>query len=140
MTKTDVMAKLEYFNMVHGVTLRAIGALSDKDLEFRPLPAMRTPRELVFHIYTQEKVLAEGVRQGRFTNEEANRSVPEMEGAAVELKALRSVEDVRAYADACHQAAHKIFAAMSDEDLTRSVESPFGAYPGWRFLDRKSVV
>jgi hypothetical protein len=33
-TKSELSAKLEYFNMVHGVTLRAIAALDDKDLEF----------------------------------------------------------------------------------------------------------
>ena len=33
-TKSELSAKLEYFNMVHGVTLRAIAALDDKGLEF----------------------------------------------------------------------------------------------------------
>jgi uncharacterized damage-inducible protein DinB len=135
MSKSGLLAKLEYFKMVHGVTLRAIATLSDKDLEFRPQPTMRTPKELIFHIYTQEKILAEAARQGRFTPEAANRSNPEFEGAALELKALTTVSDVQAYADACHQAAEKILEAMSEEDLTRPVESPFGTYPAWRYFD-----
>lgn len=53
----------EYFNMVHGVTLRAIDAFSDGDLDFRPKPVMRTPRELILHVYSQEKILAEAARQ-----------------------------------------------------------------------------
>ena len=67
MNKSDVLAKLEYFNMVHGVTLRAITTLGDEDLDFRPRPNMRSPRELIFHIYTQEKILAEAARSGRFS-------------------------------------------------------------------------
>jgi uncharacterized damage-inducible protein DinB len=96
---------------------------------------MRTPKELIFHIYTQEKILAEAARQGRFTPEAADRSNPEFEGVALELKVLTTVSDVQAYADACHQAAEKILEAMSEEDLTRPVESPFGTYPAWRYFD-----
>jgi len=47
MTKSEVLAKLEYFNMVHGVTLRAIAALGDQELDYRPKPDMRTPREII---------------------------------------------------------------------------------------------
>jgi uncharacterized damage-inducible protein DinB len=135
MTKSELMAKLDYFNMVHGVTRRAIGTLEDKHLDFRPQPTMRTPRELVFHIYAQEKILAEAIRERQFTQEAAARSSPETESVAVELKALATVNDVQAYAEACHQAAMDILRALSEEDLNRAVESPFGTYPGWRYFD-----
>src|SRR6266850_1528630 len=112
MNKSDVLAKLEYFNMVHGVTLRAISALGDEDLDFRPRPSMRSPKELIFHIYTQEKILAGAVRLGRFTAESASRSNPEDKAVAAELKVLATVED-----------------------LIGPVESPFGAYPVWRYCE-----
>ncbi len=135
MSKSGLLAKLKYFNMVHGVTLRAIATLGDKEFEFRPQPTMRTPKELIFHIYTQEKILAEAAQQGRFTAEAANRSNPEIETVAVELKALATVSDVQAYAAACHQVAENTVRAMSEEDLIRPVESPFGTYPAWRYFD-----
>jgi uncharacterized damage-inducible protein DinB len=135
MTKADVVAKLEYFNMVHSVTLRAIAALEDQDLEFRPRPGMRTPKELVFHIYAQEKILADASRQGRFNAEAAGGSEPESEAVAGQLKALATVRDVKAFAEERHQAAMSILQAMSEEDLARPVESPMGAYPAWRFFD-----
>ncbi len=135
MSKTELLAKLEYFNLVHGVTLRAIAMLGDADLEFRPQPTMRTPKELIFHIYTQEKANAEAAQQGRFTMEAANRSNPEDKAVAEELKALTTVSDVKAYAETCHQAAENILKAMSEEELARSVESPFGTYPAWRYFD-----
>jgi uncharacterized damage-inducible protein DinB len=135
MTKTDFLAKLEYFNMVHGVTLRAIAAFEDKDLEFRPRPGMRSPKELVFHIYAQEKILADASRLGRFDAEAAGGSEPEAEAAAGQLKALATVRDLQTFAAEHHQAAMNILRAMSDEDLARPVESPFGNYPAWRFFD-----
>ena len=74
MNKQQLLARREYFNMVHHVTIRAIGAFAEEELEFRPRPLMRTPRELIFHIYSQEKLLAEAAQQGRFTLEAANRA------------------------------------------------------------------
>jgi uncharacterized damage-inducible protein DinB len=135
MNKSEFLAKFEYFRMAHGVTLRAIAMLCDEDLAFRPQPAMRTPKELIFHIYTQEKILAEAAQQGRFTAEAANRSNPEDDAVAEELRALATVSDVKAYAEACHQVAEKIFGAMSEEELARPVESPFGTHPAWRYFD-----
>jgi hypothetical protein len=32
---------------------------TDDELDFRPRPGMRTPRELIFHTYCDERVLAE---------------------------------------------------------------------------------
>jgi uncharacterized damage-inducible protein DinB len=134
MNKQTLLAQREYFNMVHGVTLRAIGTFSDEQLEFRPQPVMRTPRELIFHIYSQEKILAEAARQGRFTLEAANRSSPENEAAASELNTLVTVRHVRMYAEACHQVGEDTLGAMSEDELSRPVESPFGTYPAWRYF------
>src|SRR5436189_4572244 len=134
MNKESFLAQLEYFNMVHGVTVRAIGTLSEADLDFRPGPTMRTPRELIYHIYTQEKLLADAAQQGRFALDAAERSNPESEAGAGGMKALVTVNDARAYAESCHQAAQVIFRALSEEDLTRPVESPFGTYPAWRYF------
>src|SRR4029453_13941914 len=98
MTKQQLRAIRQYFNLVHGVTLRAIGALSDTELDFRPKAGMRTPRELVFHIYSQEKILAEAAKRGRFTLERANGPTPEAPAAAASLGTRATVADTLAYA------------------------------------------
>jgi uncharacterized damage-inducible protein DinB len=134
MNKQEFLARCDYFNMVHGVTLRAVGAFSDEELDFRPRPGMRTPRELIFHIYAQERILAEAAQQGRFTMEAASSSSPEDEAGASALNALRTASGARQYADACHQAAEKIFRAMSEDDVVRPVESPMGTYPAWQYF------
>src|SRR5688572_28086898 len=46
MNKQEFLARRDYFNLVHGITVRAIDAFTDEELDFRPQPAMRTPREL----------------------------------------------------------------------------------------------
>jgi len=135
MNKQELLERRDYFNMVHGVTRRAIAALADHELEFRPQPGMRSPRELVFHIYTQEQFLAEAARQGRFTQEMASGSTPEDLSAAAALSRLLTVRDVLAYVDECHQAAERIFRSMSEADVARPVESAFGTYPAWQYFN-----
>ena len=134
MSKADVLAKLEYFNLVHGVTLRAISALSDQELDYRPKPNMRSPKEIIFHIYTQE-LLVEAVQSGHFTAEAASRSSPEDPRAAAELDALSTVKDLQAYAEQCHRRAESIIKGMPEEELNRVVESPFRTYPVWRYFE-----
>src|SRR5258708_30832451 len=135
MNKQQLLARREYFDMVHGVTIRAIGAFNDAELDFRPQPPMRTPRALIFHIYSQEKVLAEAAQRGQFTMEAASLSNPEDPAAAPALKALVTVADLQAYADACHQASGRIFETMSEDEIARSVESPIGNYPAWAYFN-----
>jgi uncharacterized damage-inducible protein DinB len=124
----------EYFDMVHGVTLRAMEAFGDEGLDFRPQPGIRTPRELIFHVYSQEKILAEAARLGKFTAEAASRSSPEDPANAAEIQALITLNHLKAYAQACHHAAQAIFSAMSASELNHPVESGFGTYPAWRYF------
>jgi uncharacterized damage-inducible protein DinB len=134
MNRQSLLSRRDYFNMVHGVTIRAIAALSDSELGFRPQPGMRTPRELIFHIYAQEQLLAEAARAGQFTMEMANGSNPEDQANAAALNALATVEDAVAYANQCHQAAEDIYRSLSDEEIARSIESPFGTYPAFQYF------
>ena len=132
MDKQLLLARRDYFNLVHSVTLRAIALLSDHDLDFRPRAGMRSPRELIFHIYTQEKVLAEAAHQGRFTVDMATASNPEEQPEAV--TALRTVDDALRYAKACHAAAEDVFRGMSAEQAAREIESFLGGYPAWQYF------
>jgi uncharacterized damage-inducible protein DinB len=134
MTRDQLLARRDYFNMVHGVTIRAITALADQDLDFRPMARLRTPRELIFHIYAQERLLAEAARDGRFTMEAANGSNPEDLSNAAAIAALATVKDAAAFAHSSHDDADAIFRAMSDADVVRPVESFMGTYPAWQYF------
>jgi uncharacterized damage-inducible protein DinB len=134
MTRELLLARCDYFNMVHGVTMRAIATLTDADLDFRPMARSRTPRELIFHIYAQEKIIAEAARDGRFTMEAANGSNPEDPSNAAAVAALTTVKAAVAFANSCHEAAEEIFRSMSDEHVARPVESFMGTYPAWQYF------
>jgi hypothetical protein len=134
MNKQELLARRDYFDLVHAVTARAIGVFADHELDFRPRPILRTPRELIFHTYGQEKALAEAAQQGQFTLEMANRSNPEEPSVSKALSALVTVNDALEYANACHSAANDIFRSMSEDEIARRVESPFGPYPAWQYF------
>jgi uncharacterized damage-inducible protein DinB len=64
----------------------------------------------------------------------AKRLNPEDESAAAELQALITVADAVAYANACHAAAEEIFRSISEDEIARKVESPFGTFPAWQYF------
>jgi uncharacterized damage-inducible protein DinB len=134
MNKQTLLERREYFNMVHGVTLRLIGTFSDKDLDYRPTPGTRSVRDLILHIYAGEKAFAEAIKQGKFTGEIMNLSVPEAEEGKAVAATLKTVADCQKFARECHQAGGDALAPLTDEDLARQIESPFGTYPVWQYF------
>jgi uncharacterized damage-inducible protein DinB len=133
MNKEMLQAKWQYFNMVHGVTLRAIQAFSDQDLDFRPTSKVRSVRELIFHLYAQEKALAEGVRDG-FTKELEESVVPETKVGSEKLRTISTIEKAIEFARTCQAVSRKVLAGLTDEDLARMVPSSFGTFPGWQYF------
>ena len=134
MNKQTLLGSREYFDMVHGVTLKAIGTFTDEDLNYRPQAETRTVRDLILHIYGMEKALAEGARDGRLTEQALGASVPEQEHAASILAGITSIAKAQEFSSDCHKAANDAAAAMSDEDLEKVVESPFGSFPAWQYF------
>src|SRR5215468_1928467 len=100
MNKEALQGQRQYFDMVHGVTLQAIGTFSDADLDYRPTPEMRTVRELIHHIYAQEKQLAEEISQGRF----GPHGETVADRVSAEIAGLKTVADAQQFADKWHKA------------------------------------
>ncbi len=134
MNKAALLGQREYFDMVHNVTLRAIEGFSDAELDFRPADKMRSPRELIYHIYTFEKFIADGVPKGKFSPALEATVNPEDEGAKPILAALDTVAKLQDYARECHNLANDAAQTLSDEELARLVEAPYGSFPGWQFF------
>jgi uncharacterized damage-inducible protein DinB len=65
----------------------------------------------------------------------ASGSTPEDLSTAAALSRLRTVSDVLAYVDECHRAAERIYRSMSEADVARPVESAFGTYPAWQYVN-----
>jgi len=134
MDKQTLASQRAYFDKVHGVTLHAIRVLDEADLDFRPKPEMRTARELMFHVYGVEKELSRAAKEGELTAEAAASYVPESEAGAATLRTLETVDDVVEYAETCHRYADAVAETITDEDLAKMVDAPFGAFTGAQFF------
>lgn len=134
MNKEAFLTQRQYFDMVHGVTLRAIGVLSDEDLEFCPKDGMRTTKAILFHMYTVEKILAEAVRRGELLDEGSKAYTPEDEIGAAAAAKIGTVDEMQQYAQRCHDAASDALADITDAELSRTVRSAFGEFSGAQFL------
>ncbi len=95
---------------------------------------MRSVRNLILHIYTVERSLAEGVRDGRVSDEKENAGIPEKPEAALGLAALTTIAAAQQFAVECPKAADEAFAAVTGEQVSAQAESPFGNFPGWPFF------
>jgi uncharacterized damage-inducible protein DinB len=134
MNKQALLGQREYFKMVHGVTLRLIGTFSDKDLDYRPQSGMRSARDLILHVYGMQRTFGEGIKQGKLTAEIENKAIPETEEGKAVAATLKTVADCQKYARECQQAGDEALAALTDEDLARQLESPFGTFPVWQYF------
>lgn len=134
MNRDAFLAQWGYFDMVHGVTMRAIGVLADEDLDFRPKDTMRTVKALLFHIYAAEKQLAEAIPLGELTEAAGRELEPESEPGSAALAEIRSVEDMKSFAERCHNAAKAALDGISDAELSRIVRSEYGDFTGAQYF------
>jgi uncharacterized damage-inducible protein DinB len=134
MNKEALSGIRQYFDMVHGVTLRAIGAFTDAELDYRPTPDMRTVRQLVYHIYGMEKSLALGISAGKLTQETESLADPVSEASAAAIASLDTVAKLQDYARDCHKIGNETVASITEEELAKVVEAPYGSFPAWQFF------
>ncbi len=134
MNKQALLGQYEYFKMVHGVTLKLIGTFSDADLDFRPKPGMRSARELIVHIYGMLRTFSEGMKQGKLVADIENHAIPETAEGKKEVESLKTVKELQAYARNCFQTVNETLASMTDEQLAKPLESPFGTFPTWQYF------
>jgi uncharacterized damage-inducible protein DinB len=134
MNKEALLGVREYFDMVHGITLRVIAAFGDENLDFRPQAGMRSPRELIYHIYGMEKEVSIGAKTGKISQETEGLAIPESEAARAALESLNTVAKLQDYANACHKLANETIAAIRDEELASPIEAHYGSFPAWKFF------
>ena len=134
MNKQALLGQREYFKMVHSVTVRSIAPLTAEELDFRPRPEMRSLKELCYHIYAMERNWAVNMFKGKVTMEEENIVIPETNEAKMVIATLKTVADLQSYANESHQMLDDTLSKMSDEDLAKIIETPFGAFPAWQMF------
>jgi uncharacterized damage-inducible protein DinB len=102
------------------VGLRAIELIPEGKLDAVVTPGMRTPKELVVHMYGQVlREVAEGALKGRITDE------PERNEKQIAAR-LKTRADLLRYCHDCWNAADRATQAMTDKKLMVTTSTPWG--------------
>lgn len=124
MNKDATNAKWDHFRMINGITMRAIQALPKDKIDSRPCKDMRTPKELINHMYNSMREIAEGAAKGDIKLTE------ELDNAAVAK--LKTYDDVVRFAMESWNASDKAIRSMTDAQLVAMVSTPWGqSFPGF---------
>src|SRR5262249_21149957 len=103
----------------HGIGLRCVQALPADKLDSHPVRDMRTPKELIVHMYGYLRVAVESVAAGTLTWDEA-----------ADVAAIKTKDDLVAFARNCWHKADAAFAKLTDEQLAAPVKAPWGDMRG----------
>lgn len=122
MNKQSLTGMWDMMRLRHGVGLRCIEAIPADQFDARPIASMRTPKELIAHMYGFLRQAPEGVVAGTLS------ASPDEKATAAGLK---TKADVLRYADDCWKAADAAFAKITDAQLGAMVPTPWNeSYPG----------
>jgi uncharacterized damage-inducible protein DinB len=125
MNKQGLISMWDMFRQKHGITLRLIEALPEDKLHTRPIPGMRTPAELVVHMYDiVVKGIPEGVSKGQVTTDEST------EKAIAE--SLKTKRDLLNFVEECWNTGDRAATATTDQQLAAMIPTPWGkSMPGY---------
>ena len=123
MTKAQLTPIWDMIRLRHGVGLRCVQALPADQLDSHPVRDMRTPKELVVHMYGFLRVALESVLSGTLTWDEK-----------VDVAKIKTRDELVAYAQACWQAGDAAFKKMTDAQLASTVKAPWGEMKGFEMV------
>jgi uncharacterized damage-inducible protein DinB len=113
----------DHLRQMNGIALRAIAALPADQLDSHPIPNMRTPKELVVHLYESGlRALVVGVAEGEVKVDE--------QAEAKIVARIQSKDQLLAFGRECWDAADRAAATLTDAQLAGTVKTSFGKpYP-----------
>ncbi len=117
MDKESLVGMLGYFDKVQKVTLKAIKMIPEDRLDFKAAPEMMSVRELVHHMFANERVAAQGAKKGSITEDDYKKEMG---------KELKNLQELLDYADEVHKEANQIARSLADADMKKKVETFFG--------------
>jgi len=123
MNKAAFTPVWEMMRLRHGIGLRCIQALPADQLDARPVKNMRTPKELVVHMYSFLRAAPESVLTGTLTMDDT-----------ADLPRIKSRTDLVNYADECWKAANTAFGKVTDAQITSTVKAPWGEMKGYEMI------
>ncbi len=124
MNKTAVNAYWDHFRTINGITMRAIAAVPKDKIDTRPCKDMRTPKELIAHMYNSMRLIADGAAKGEIELTE------EIDAKAA--AGLKTHDDLAKFATESWKAASKSIESLSDAQISGMVKTPWGvSFPGF---------
>jgi uncharacterized damage-inducible protein DinB len=124
MNKAQMSAFWDHFRTVQGITVRAIEAIPADKVDARPCKDMRSPRELIVHMYNMMRYVADGAAKG-------NVGYIDSKDDPVTLETVKSHADLVRYARESWDAADRAVGSMGDAQLQAMVPTQWGmAFPG----------
>lgn len=126
MNKQTHLAAWDQMRLRHGITLRLLDQLPEGKLNSHPIPGMRTPVELVVHMYASLETWVDGVVTG---------TMPPFDEAAA-AAAITTKGKLLAFVNKHWAAGDKKARSLTDVQLGASVKATWGGvYPGAAVLD-----
>jgi uncharacterized damage-inducible protein DinB len=117
MDKKQILNLWAQLNRTQSVTHKAIAAIPDGRLNWKPCPQVRTVKELVRHIYAWERLWARAARSGVMTQKDAEKE---------ERTEFKDPKELIAYAKKSHKEATAIVKKLTERDLKKPVKLFFG--------------
>lgn len=123
MMKQGLTMMWDHLRQANGIALRLVASLPADKLDARPVAKMRTPKELLVHLYGSSMLsLAEGALSGE---------VREYDEKAA-LAKIKTRDDLVRYCTDCWKASDRAIAAVTDANLGAQVKTPWGSsMPGF---------
>ena len=118
MNKAALTQAWDDFRAVNGIGLRAIASIPADKLDSHPIPNMRSPKELVCHMYQSIAELTGGVARGEVAD-----PTPEEEKAA---KGLTSRDALMAWCKEKWNEADRTVKGLTDAQVAGTVKTPWG--------------
>jgi uncharacterized damage-inducible protein DinB len=130
MNKQTLTRMWDHLRQCNGIAMRVIASLPDDKLDSHPIPNMRTPKQLVVHLYDDIiKAMAESVPRGELSYDTSR-------GTEKKIAAgIRSRAELLDFARGRWNAADQAVASATDAQLAAEVKTPFGrTMPGAMIL------
>ena len=122
MTKQTLTMIWDHLRQMNGITMRLVDNLPADKLDARPVPSMRTPKELLVHMYTSSlQSVAEGIVAGE---------IKEIDEKAL-CDAIKTKADLVRFTTDSWNAATRATELVADPQLAAMVKTPWGvSLPG----------
>ncbi|MFI5371997.1 MAG: DinB family protein [Candidatus Eisenbacteria bacterium] len=121
MTKQQFTPFWGHVREVIGIGMRLADQLPADKLDTRPIPNMRTPKELLVHVFGYVKTIPVGITTG---------AVEDLDENAV-LATIKTKDDLIRFCRECYRTADQAAATITDAQLASMVKTSWGEMPGF---------